>query len=52
MYIHVCCMVCVVILQALAEFTSLCQREPLESVKSVLTVWSLMYNKLSLVCLH
>eukprot|EP00731_Ephydatia_muelleri_P018544 Em0011g584a len=35
-------------LKALQEFTSLCQRESLESVQSVLTVWSLMYNKLSL----
>ena len=36
--------------QALQEFASLCQREPQESVISVLTRWTIMYNKLSMVC--
>ncbi len=36
-------------LQALQEFALQCDREPTESVLSVLHVWTLMYNKLSMV---
>ena len=37
------------ILQALAEFSRLCETEPVEMVTSVMTIWPLMYNKLSMV---
>ena len=37
------------ILQALAEFSHLCETEPVEMVTSVMTIWPLMYNKLSMV---
>ena len=35
--------------QALQEFSSLCQKESQDSVTSILTLWTLMYNKLSMV---
>ena len=44
----VCCMT----LQALQEFSTLCEREPVEAVVAVLNIWNLMYNKLSTVCTH
>ena len=43
------CLLSACILQALAEFSHLCETEAVEMVTSVMTIWPLMYNKLSMV---